>query len=544
VRLQWTASTTPGAWYWVEYRDAELGQAWQRLPLPLTGATVFDFAGLPGNNHEFRIRSNNAGGDSPPSNVVSARPLPPAAPTGLIATPGVAKIDLRWTASTTPNVWYLVEYRDATIGQDWQRIQLPVTTGTSFTMDYLNGNRYEFRVRSTASSGESVPSNVVAATPLPPAPPSGLTATAQPNQVYLRWNASSTPNVWYWVEYRDADANGDWQRVGLPVPGGTSFTMTALWDHNYQFRIRSTGLSGESAPSNVAGAKPLPPLPPSGLVATAGDGHVWLQWNPSPTPNVWYWVYYRDVTFSSQAPWVPVLSTTNSFDARYLWDGHFYEFKVTATAMSGESGSTNIAWARPMPPPPQPPSGTVVYPQELGILVGWNPSPTPWVHYRIYGRDASVNGGWAVYGEAARSPFIAWGLQPGHTYELCVKAVDGLGQESACSRVASTQPWPTSTRWEWNWWGYEVHMSRSATRSFAIVADLVSQGGAGCSLFGFLGVPGEVISLFCDVLAESYAWMANSARDYIARGNCATFNVFWVGVAWVNEDRYGTENCY
>ncbi|GLH97470.1 hypothetical protein Pa4123_27450 [Phytohabitans aurantiacus] len=51
---------------------------------------------------------------------------------------------------------------------------------------------------------------------------------------------------------------------------------------SYGFRLVATNLSGDSAPSNEAWARPLPPLPraPGNLRAYAGSSHVTLKWDP------------------------------------------------------------------------------------------------------------------------------------------------------------------------------------------------------------------------------------------------------------------------
>jgi hypothetical protein len=51
-----------------------------------------------GTTYDFRLRATNASGDSPASNVVTARPMPPAPqpPGGLTARAGNGVVTLRW----------------------------------------------------------------------------------------------------------------------------------------------------------------------------------------------------------------------------------------------------------------------------------------------------------------------------------------------------------------------------------------------------------------------------------------------------------------
>ncbi len=350
VTLRWTASSTPNVWYVVYQQDTTTGQAWQRLPLPITTCCAFT-AGLLVNRHTyaFKVVATNWAGDSGSSNVVSARPMapPPAAPSGLTATPGDGRVTLRWTASSTPNVWYVVYQQDTTTGQAWQRLPLPITTCCAFTAGLLvNGHTYAFKVIATNAGGDSGSTNVVTAKPMPPFPsaPSGLTASPGDGKVTLRWTASSTPNVWYWIEY--APRGGTWQRLKYPVASCCAFTVGYLFNGTtYDFRVRATNAAGDSAASNTASARPMPPMPqpPWNLNATAGDNEAHLTWSPSPTPRVLYNIYMRQAT--NNGPWLklpyPILST--AMTAGFLRYGYTYQFKVTAMNLTGESAASNTA---------------------------------------------------------------------------------------------------------------------------------------------------------------------------------------------------------
>jgi hypothetical protein len=123
------------------------------------------------------VTAVNAGGESEPKPVLRATPqaAKPGAPTGLTADPRPdGTVKLAWTAAG-PDLWYLVSVRDATANGPWERMPLPITDGTSFTVSaLLHDHGYEFTVTATNASGEGPPSAVARAVaeypPLVPPP--------------------------------------------------------------------------------------------------------------------------------------------------------------------------------------------------------------------------------------------------------------------------------------------------------------------------------------------------------------------------------------
>jgi hypothetical protein len=315
-------------------RDVTAGASFRKLDLPVSGTSMT--AGYLANNHqyEFYVTASNAAGDSAASNVASVRPMPPRPqpPTNLTATAGDGKVTLRWTASPTPNVFYWVEMR--TNGGGWRRLQYPENGCCVFEAGYLtNGTRYEFRLFAFNVAGDSAsPSNVAAATPLPPVaqPPSSLTATAGAGQVTLRWNASPTANVWYSIYMRDATTNGAWRKLSLPVTSCCTFVAGNLTNgHLYDFKVTAFNVRNESGATNVASARPTVTLArkPSLSGASTGTTTIRLWWTAVPNA-AGYYVEYMDL--SGNGSWTrleyPVFGTT--FNGGYLGSGKWYRWRV------------------------------------------------------------------------------------------------------------------------------------------------------------------------------------------------------------------------
>jgi fibronectin type 3 domain-containing protein len=444
VHLTWEAPG-PNMFYWVYWRDVTAGQSSftkSTFPTDKTNAVIGPLT----HDHvyEFKVTAQNLAGEGPASAIVEARAAGtvPAPPSELSATPGDGSVRLVWKPSPTPNVGYFVYYRDATTGQSWRRMPYPVMDCCTYTVSLLtNGHTYEFKVTAGNAAGESRATNVDSARPLPPfpQPPSNLRATAGDGKVTLAWNASPTPSVYYWIEYRVA--GGTWKRLKYPVSTCCTFVVSYLANGTtYEFRIRATNVAGDSSPSNVDSARPLPPFPqpPTNLRATAGDGKVTLAWNASPTSNVWYIVDYR----KAGGTWkrMPYPDTTCcSLTVSYLLNGKTYEFRVRATNLAGVSGATNTASARPMPPMPQRPTNlrATTAPGTGQVKLTWSASPTPRVYYYVYQRDYTLNGFWRrlpypVSGTSMTAGYLA----PGHTYQFKVTAINLTG-ESGPSNIAS-----------------------------------------------------------------------------------------------------------
>jgi fibronectin type 3 domain-containing protein len=373
VNLNWTAPA-PGLYYWVYFRDVTVGESFAKSIYP-TDQTSASLGMLrAGHLYEFKVTGENSGGEGPASATVQVTVTGglPAAPTNLTAQAGDGFVKLNWTASSTSNVYYWIEYRKS--GGSWQRLEYPLQTCCTFTLTLLdNGTTYDFRVRATNVSGDSTASNTASAKPMPPIPaaPDNLTATAGDGKVSLAWSASSTPNVYYWVEY--SASGGSWQRLQYPVSTCCSFTVGYLVNGTtYSFRVRATNLAGDSTPSNTVSARPMPPLPqpPTGLSATAGLGKATLHWTASPTSNVYYWIEYMPSGGSwHRAPYPISICCTFTMD--YL-GASSYQFRVRATNLAGDSAASNTVSVT-MPRPPAPTGVTAAQAGPYKAKISWNP---------------------------------------------------------------------------------------------------------------------------------------------------------------------------
>src|SRR5215813_13813433 len=130
VSLSWNAST--GATSYNVKRSTTNGGPYTTIATGVTATNFTNTQLVNGTTYFFVVSAVNASGESGNSNQASATPLgtPPAAPTGLTATPGNAQVSLNWNASSGASSYNVK--RSTTNGGPYTTIATGVTS-TSFT---------------------------------------------------------------------------------------------------------------------------------------------------------------------------------------------------------------------------------------------------------------------------------------------------------------------------------------------------------------------------------------------------------------------------
>jgi fibronectin type 3 domain-containing protein len=428
VVLNWTAVT--GATSYNVKRSNTSGGPYTTINSPTTNTSTN--TGLTnGTTYFYVVSAVNAIGEGANSSQVSATPVaPPAAPTGLTATPGNTQVVLNWTAVTGATSYNVK--RSTTSGGPYTTINSP-TTNTSTNTGLTNGTTYFYVVSAVNAGGESANSTQVSATPVAlPAAPTGLAATPSSGQVVLTWNSVSGATS-YNVK-RSTTSGGPYSTISSPTTN--SYTNTGLTNGTtYYYVVSAVNAVGEGPNSSQVSATPSGiPAAPANLVATPGNGQATLSWNASSGAAT----YTVKRASTSVGPYSSVGSgiTVTTFGNSGLTNGATYYYVVTATNALGESPNSAVVSVVPkLPTVPPVPAGLVGTPGNGQAILSWSAAPSA-TSYTV--KRSLTDGGpyTTVVSGVVPTTYTNPGLTNGTIYYFVVSAVNGVGEGEESAQVA------------------------------------------------------------------------------------------------------------
>jgi DNA/RNA endonuclease G (NUC1)/fibronectin type 3 domain-containing protein len=260
---------------------------------------------------------------------------PPAAPTGVVATPGNAHIALTWNSVGGATSYHVK--RSTTSGSGYATIASPTSASFDDT-SALNGTTYFYVITAVGPGGESANSSEVSATPQgPAAAPTGVVATPGDTQISLSWNSVASATS-YNVKRSTVSGSG---YATVASPATNSQTDTGLTNGTtYFYVITAVGPGGESVNSSEVSATPaVPPAAPTGLALSVGDAKVYLVWNPvggATSYNVKRGTTSGTYTTTTSAPSASFIDNTVS-------NGTTYYYVVTAVNGSQSANSSEVS---------------------------------------------------------------------------------------------------------------------------------------------------------------------------------------------------------
>jgi len=403
---------------------------------------------------DFRLRIDGSGlaTDAYVDDVlITMVSIPPVEPTGLVATAGDEEIGLDWNDNSEGDLGGYNVYRSLTSGGSYSKINGSLVTSSNYTDTGLtNDITYYYVVTAVdLGSNESAYSIEDSATPVnaPPAAPTGLTATPGDLQVSLDWNNNTEPDLAGYNVYRGEDTGGPYDQVNVSLVATNSYTDTGLTgDVTYYYVVTAVdNLSAQSGYSNEDSTIPnIAPAAPTGLIATAGDEEVGLDWNNNSEPDLAGYNVYRSEDTGGPYDQVNVglVSTSNYTDTGLTNDITYYYVVKAVDDYSAESSYSSEASATPGDPPPAAPIGLAATPDDKEVSLDWNDNTEPDLDgYNVYRSLTSGSGYSKINGSLlATSAYTDTGLTGGETYYYVVTAVDTLANESGYSSEVSATP--------------------------------------------------------------------------------------------------------
>lgn len=383
---------------------------------------------------------------------VAVTPAPPAAPTGLAATPGDSAVDLSWDAPTwvggSPVTGYRIEM-DSGAGYDTLFADTGSTVTTQRIMGLTNGVTRSFRVYAINANGVSVASDVVTATPVAlPGAPTDLVAVPGDGQAELTWAAPAddggTPVTGYRIE---TSTDGSTWTVVVADTGSTATTATVSGLTNgvpTSFRVSATNAVGTGAPSAPDTTTPRRvPSAPRSPTAAPTDGEVTLSWTVPASDGGAPITGYRVERSVDGSTWVVLAADTGTGSTTYVVDGltngEAASYRVSAINAAGTGPASDPVSSTPRKAPSAP-TITSIQAGNRTLTVSFNPPAddggAPVTNYQY-----SVDGGttWVTRTPAGtKSPIVIQPLTNGTTHPVLIRAVNAAGPGAASAMVPGT----------------------------------------------------------------------------------------------------------
>lgn len=262
--LKWKDNSANESGFVIQTR-VDTGE-WLDVGMQPANSTSFKLLLTDCNNHHFRVRATNFGGDSAYTNEAEGAPTcPPAAPSGLTATRSAdgKSITLKWTDNSSNETKFAYERQIGTAAfQPAGAVNAGITT---YKDQFLKPNLvYTYRVRAVNAGGFSAYSNVAS-------PPVGApTALSAPvvgaTQARLSWTDGCQGETAYVVQ-ATGDGGATYLTMTLPADSFAVLFTGLTPNTQYQFRVQAVkNDTGFSAFSNTATATTLPGTGPSSML--------------------------------------------------------------------------------------------------------------------------------------------------------------------------------------------------------------------------------------------------------------------------------------
>ncbi|TFV89968.1 fibronectin type III domain-containing protein [Blastococcus sp. CT_GayMR16] len=378
----------------------------------------------------YAVQTHDTSGNwsSSSTPLVSATPTDltaPATPTGLLATRGDGQVSLTWAANPEVD---LATYRLLRDG-----VEFATVVGTSYVdPGRTNDVTYAYSIAAVDGHGNRSPTSspAVSATPTDltaPATPTGFVGGRGDGRAGLAWDPNAEPDLAGYAVLRD----------GVQIATVTATTYMDLGrtnDTTYSYTLVAVDSHGNrSAPTAAVLVTPTdltPPDPPTGLVASRGDGQVTLSWNPNVEPDLASYRVVRNLVEIAT-----VTGGTGHVDVGLANDTAYTYTVVAVDTHGNRSVSSSPDTATPTDlGAPATPTGVVATPGDGQVGLSWTANvETDLSTYRVLRNGVEIVG-------LSGTSYLDTGLTNDTTYSYTLAAVDTHGNRSAASLPVTATP--------------------------------------------------------------------------------------------------------
>ncbi len=417
-------------------------------------------------SYNFKVIAKNSRGESPDSNIVSAKPSSSAsmfAPdriTDLKATRGDGKVLLSWGTpfnGGTQITSYKIYYWQIGSGDIKTKTVTGNSDGAQIT-GLVNEVPYRFKIVAINSMGHGPDSNVISATPSAssvakvPNQVRGVTAVGSDGQVLVTWippSANGSPIKNYKILVSESGSS-----IFTTYPSKSTdpqITITGLKNGvKYGFKVVAINSIGEGQASGSAFATPEKKvsIEISNLRAIAGDGMVTLSWTVADD-KLQQVTGYRIREYQSNSNTFVVhdiIGKTTKTTIFGLTNGVSYGFSVLAVTDNGLGPSSNIV--NIIPKFTQIQQGAPGSISDLKAVSGNNQVSLSWslpndngnkiteYHIQQFKRGESI---FVTIPKLGSTPnAVIQGLTNGVTYDFKVIPINSLGMGGVSNTVSVT----------------------------------------------------------------------------------------------------------
>ena len=350
INLAWRDNANNETGFKIERKTGSGG--WNQIATVGANATAYQNTGLSASTtYYYRVRANNAAGDSSYSNEAGATTAGtrPAAPSNLTASAASAsQINLAWRDNANNETGFKIERK--TGSGSWNQIATVGANTTAYQNTGLSASTtYYYRVRANNAAGDSSYSNEAGATTAGtrPAAPSNLTASAaSASQINLAWRDNANNETGFKIERKTG--SGGWNQIATVGANATAYQNTGLSaSTTYYYRVRANNAAGDSSYSNEAGATTAGtrPAAPSNLTASAASAsQINLAWRDNANNETGFKIE-RKAGSGSWNQIATVSANATTYQNTGLSAGTTYYYRVRANNAAGDSSYSNEAGA-------------------------------------------------------------------------------------------------------------------------------------------------------------------------------------------------------